>query len=182
MIVAQPSTPANHFHMLRRQAYQRPRKPLIAITPKQLLRRKGATSAVEEFTSGTFQPVIGEHRTDLNVTRVIMCTGRLYYDLVERRDQNNDTSVAIIRLEQLYPNPVAELKAELDKYPNAELLWVQDEPANQGAWPHLALEMFMPMGLQVRRVSRPAAASTATGLGKIHQAQAQTLLNEAFAR
>ncbi|SPT74988.1 2-oxoglutarate decarboxylase [Arcanobacterium haemolyticum] len=182
MIVAQPSTPANHFHMLRRQAYQRPRKPLIAITPKQLLRRKGATSAVEEFTSGTFQPVIGEHRTDLNVTRVIMCTGRLYYDLVERRDQNNDTSVAIIRLEQLYPNPVAELKAELDKYPNAELLWVQDEPANQGAWPHLALEVFMPMGLQVRRVSRPAAASTATGLGKIHQAQAQNLLNEAFAR
>ncbi|WP_216379172.1 multifunctional oxoglutarate decarboxylase/oxoglutarate dehydrogenase thiamine pyrophosphate-binding subunit/dihydrolipoyllysine-residue succinyltransferase subunit [Arcanobacterium phocae] len=182
MIVAQPSTPANHFHMLRRQAYQRPRKPLIALTPKQLLRRKGATSPVEAFTSGTFQPVIGEHRTDLNVTRVIMCTGRLYYDLLERRDNDGDTSVAIIRLEQLYPHPVAELQAELAKYPGAELLWVQDEPANQGAWPHLALEMFLPMGLQVRRVSRPAAASTATGLAKIHQAQATTLINEAFAR
>ncbi|WP_216388445.1 multifunctional oxoglutarate decarboxylase/oxoglutarate dehydrogenase thiamine pyrophosphate-binding subunit/dihydrolipoyllysine-residue succinyltransferase subunit [Arcanobacterium phocae] len=182
MIVAQPSTPANHFHMLRRQAYQRPRKPLIAFTPKQLLRRKGATSPVEAFTSGTFQPVIGEHRSDVNVTRVIMCTGRLYYDLLERRDNDGDTSVAIIRLEQLYPHPVAELQAELAKYPGAELLWVQDEPANQGAWPHLALEMFLPMGLHVRRVSRPAAASTATGLAKIHQAQATTLINEAFAR
>ncbi|WP_216420056.1 multifunctional oxoglutarate decarboxylase/oxoglutarate dehydrogenase thiamine pyrophosphate-binding subunit/dihydrolipoyllysine-residue succinyltransferase subunit [Arcanobacterium phocae] len=182
MIVAQPSTPANHFHMLRRQAYQRPRKPLIALTPKQLLRRKGATSPVEAFTSGTFQPVIGEHRTDLNVTRVIICTGRLYYDLLERRDNDGNTSVAIIRLEQLYPHPVAELQAELAKYPGAELLWVQDEPANQGAWPHLALEMFLPMGLQVRRVSRPAAASTATGLAKIHQAQAVALINEAFAR
>lgn len=181
MIVAQPSTPANHFHMLRRQAYQRPRKPLIAITPKQLLRRKGATSAVEEFTSGTFQPVIGEHRTDLNVTRVLLCTGRLYYDLLERRDNDGDTSVAIIRLEQLYPHPVAELAAELAKYPNAEVLWV-NEPANQGAWPHLALEMFMPMGLHIRRVSRPATASTATGLAKIHQAQAATLIDEAFAR
>lgn len=182
MIVVQPSTPANHFHMLRRQAYQRPRKPLIAITPKQLLRRKGAVSQVEDFTTGTFQTVIGEHRQDLDVTRVVLCTGRLYYDLLDRREKDNDTSVAIIRIEQLYPHPVQELANELAKYPNAELIWAQDEPANQGAWPHLALEMFLPMGLQVKRVSRPAAASTATGLGKIHQAQAQTIIDEVFAK
>lgn len=138
MFVVQPSTPANHFHMLRRQAYSRPRKPLIAITPKQLLRRKGAVSQVADFTTGTFQPVIGEHRTDLHVTRVVLCTGRLYYDLLNRREKDNDTSVAIVRIEQLYPNPVKELTDELAKYPGADLIWAQDEPANQGAWPHLA--------------------------------------------
>ncbi|NLI05316.1 MAG: multifunctional oxoglutarate decarboxylase/oxoglutarate dehydrogenase thiamine pyrophosphate-binding subunit/dihydrolipoyllysine-residue succinyltransferase subunit [Actinomycetaceae bacterium] len=182
MLVVQPSTPANHFHMLRQQAYNRPRKPLIAFTPKQLLRRKAAASSVEDFTTGTFQKVIGESRSDLNVNRVMMCTGRIYYDLLARRDKDGDTSTAIIRLEQLYPNPVEELARELAKYPNAELLWVQDEPANQGAWPHFALEMFPEMGISVRRVSRPAAASTATGLNNIHQEQAQILLDEAFAR
>ncbi len=182
MIVTQPSTPANHFHMLRRQAYNRPRKPLIVFTPKQLLRRKGATSQVEDFTSGTWLPVIGESRSDLNVDRVILCTGRVYYDLVEAREKNGDDRTAIVRIEQLYPNPVDELKAELDKYPGAEIVWVQDEPANQGAWPHLALTMFPDMGINVRRVSRAAAASTAAGLTWIHKEEAAKLMKDAFSR
>ncbi|MDY5588380.1 MAG: multifunctional oxoglutarate decarboxylase/oxoglutarate dehydrogenase thiamine pyrophosphate-binding subunit/dihydrolipoyllysine-residue succinyltransferase subunit [Arcanobacterium sp.] len=182
MIVAQPSTPANYFHLLRRQAYQRPRKPLIAITPKQLLRRKGVVSAVEEFTSGSFKPVIGEVNPQVDgVQRVILCSGRVYYDLAEKRDAEKRFDVAIVRLEQLYPNPVAELSAELAKYPGAEILWVQDEPANMGAWSHLAVGMFPQLGLQVRLVSRPASAAPSTGLTAMHKVQAERLMNEAFA-
>lgn len=182
MIVIQPSTPANYFHALRAQAYRRPRKPMVVFSPKQLLRRKGATSSVADFTNGSFQKVIAESRSDLDVKRVLLCTGRLYYDLVERREAEGDNSTAIIRIEQLYPHPLDEIKAELTKYPDAEVFWVQDEPANQGAWPHLALEVFPEIGIPVKRISRPAAASTATGLGKTHKAQAEALLNEAFAK
>ena len=183
MIVAQPSTPANHFHLLRRQAYSRPRKPLIEITPKQLLRRKGVTSEVEEFTNGEFRKVIGEVNGDVHeVKRVLLCTGRLYYDLAQKRDKEGQLDVAIIRLEQLYPNPVAELAAELAKYPGAEILWVQDEPGNQGAWPHLALEMFPEMGISVRKVSRPNLGTPSTGLSAMHKAQAEELLTQAFRR
>ena len=183
MVVAQASTPANWFHLLRRQAYARPRKPLIALTPKQLLRRKGVTSSVEEFTSGEFKPVIGEVNSNVHdVNRVILCTGRVYYDLAEKRDADGDMQTAIIRLEQLYPNPVDELAAELAKYPGAEILWVQDEPGNYGAWSHLAVEMFPTMGISVRRVSRPNAASPSTGLATMHKAEQAKLLEEAFRR
>lgn len=181
MTVAQPSTPANHFHLLRHQAYTRPRRPLIAISPKQLLRRKGVTSSVEEFTSGAFRPVIGETNGNVhNVRRVILCTGRIYYDLAEKRDQDNRLDTAIVRLEQLYPHPVEELRAELNKYPGAEILWVQDEPGNMGAWGHLALEMFPPMGLWVRKISRPNSAAPSTGLSGMHKAQIEEILNAAF--
>lgn len=183
MIIAQPSTPANHFHLLRRQAFNRPRKPLIVFTPKQLLRRKGAVSSVEDFTTGSFQPVIGEvDRSIQNVDRVIMSSGRLYYDLLDERKSRGDNTTALIRIEQLYPNPVEELKAELDKYPNAELIWAQDEPGNQGPWPHLQLEMFLEMGLKVRKVSRPNAAAPSTGLAGVHKAQARELLDAIFQR
>ena len=181
MTVAQPSTPANHFHLLRRQAYTRPRRPLIAISPKQLLRRKGVTSSVEEFTSGAFRPVIGETNGNVHdVQRVILCTGRIYYDLAEKRDHDNRLDTAIVRLEQLYPHPVEELRAELNKYPGAQILWVQDEPGNMGAWGHLALEMFPPMGLWVHKISRPNSAAPSTGLSGMHKAQIEEILNAAF--
>ncbi len=182
MIVVQPSTPANYFHMLRMQAYNRPRKPMIVFSPKQLLRRKAARSNVEEFTTGTVQKVIGEHRNLGNVDRVIMCTGRIYYDLLEKAEKDGDDRTAIIRIEQLYPNPVEEVRAELDKYPNAELFWVQDEPANQGAWGHFALGMFADFDRKVTRISRPEAASTAAGLTSVHAREAKDLMEAAFAR
>ncbi len=187
MWIVQPSTPANHFHLLRTQAYRRPRTPLLVFTPKQLLRLSAATSTVEDFTSGTFRPVIGEdearvlRRGDL-VTRVLLCTGRLYYDLVKERAAREDWDTAIVRLEQLYPLPMDELFAQLAPYPNASLTWVQDEPLNQGAWPHLALSMFPHLGQPVAVVSRPASATTAAGRASLHRQQHADLLDQAFAR
>ncbi|VEI13743.1 multifunctional oxoglutarate decarboxylase/oxoglutarate dehydrogenase thiamine pyrophosphate-binding subunit/dihydrolipoyllysine-residue succinyltransferase subunit [Trueperella bialowiezensis] len=182
MIVVQPSTPANYFHMLRQQAYNRPRKPMIVFSPKQLLRRKAAKSQLADFTSGTVQKVIGEHANLGQVDRVLLCSGRIYYDLVATRSANDDDRTAIIRIEQLYPNPVAELRAELDKYPDAEVIWVQDEPANQGPWAHFALGMFTELDRKVRLVSRPAAASTAAGMTSAHTREAEQLMKEAFER
>ncbi len=185
MWIVQPSTPANHFHMLRRQAYTRPRKPLIAISPKQLLRLSAATSSVEEFTSGAFRPVIGEVDAAIDpasVTRVLLCTGRVYYDLVREREARGDRSTAIVRLEQLYPLPEAEIREVLAAYPAAELLWVQDEPKNQGAWPFLALNMFMEWSTPVRLVSRPESATTAAGRASLHKEQNADLLARAFDR
>lgn len=183
MIIVQCSTPANHFHSLRQQAYRRPRKPLIAFTPKQLLRRKGATSQVEDFTHGEFQPVIGDDRAanPQGIDRVLLCSGRIYYDLVDQRKKNGDDKTAIIRVEQLYPAPVEELKKAIEPFGDAELIWVQDEPANQGPWPFLALEVFPEIG-SVKRVSRPAAASPATGLGSRHAAELKEILDGAFGR
>ncbi len=181
MSVCQPSTPANHFHMLRTQAYRRPRRPLVAFTPKQLLRRRAAVSSIDDFTTGSFQPVIDEvDSTITNVDRVLLCSGRIYYDLVDQRTRVGNDSTAIVRLEQLYPNPRHELKAVLENYPGAELYWAQDEPANQGPWSHLALNLFLPMGSLPTLISRPAAASPSTGRGKDHSEQIQDILAKAF--
>ncbi len=184
MIVANPTTPASHFHLLRRQAYRRPRKPLIIFTPKQLLRLKAAASAVEDFTQGGFRPVIGEHAAlEPNaVDRVILVSGRLYYDLIAARDKAADSKVAIIRVEQLYPLPLEEIKAELAKYPNAEIVWAQDEPANQGPWPFMGLNLAPELDRKLGRVSRPASASTATGSAKTHAVEQTLLVKQAFER
>lgn len=184
MIVAQPSTPANYFHLLRTQAYRRPRKPLIVATPKQLLRRRAAQSPIEDFTGGEFKTVIGEVEQNLDpagITRVVMCSGRIYYDAVEAREKRGDTATAIIRLEQLYPEPLEQVKEALAPYGDAELVWLQDEPQNQGAWPHLALNMFPQIG-PVTVVSRPAAASPATGLATRHAAENKDLMDRIFDR
>ncbi|MGA7207259.1 MAG: thiamine pyrophosphate-dependent enzyme, partial [Specibacter sp.] len=184
MIVANPTTPASHFHLLRRQAYSRPRKPLIIFTPKQLLRLKAAASSVEDFTTGGFRPVIGDHaKVDGNaVDRVILVSGRLYYDLLAEREKNGDTKAAIIRVEQLYPLPLEEIKAELAKYPNAEIVWAQDEPANQGPWPFMGLNLAPELEKKLGRASRPASAATATGSAKMHAVEQTLLLKQAFER
>jgi multifunctional 2-oxoglutarate metabolism enzyme len=184
MIVANPTTPASHFHLLRRQAYSRPRKPLIIFTPKQLLRLKAAAAKVEDFTTGTFQPVIGDVQ-DLNgndVDRVVLVSGRLYYDLLAARQKNSDTKTALIRVEQLYPLPVEEIKAELAKYPNAEVVWAQDEPGNQGPWPFMGLYLPEALDKQVRLVSRSASAATSTGSAKRHAVEQDVLVKKAFER
>ncbi|MDO5698434.1 MAG: multifunctional oxoglutarate decarboxylase/oxoglutarate dehydrogenase thiamine pyrophosphate-binding subunit/dihydrolipoyllysine-residue succinyltransferase subunit [Dermatophilus congolensis] len=189
MMVAHPSTPASYFHLLRKQAYTHPRRPLVVFTPKQLLRRKEAVSQVAEFTSGGFQPVLADAKNPAaaGVTRVIIASGRVVYDLEAERESRNDEATAIIRLEQLYPLAHAEMASELAKYPNAEIVWVQDEPRNQGAWSFLALgmpEALAPHGetRPWRCVSRPASAAPSTGSTKVHQIEQEKLMDEAFAR
>jgi 2-oxoglutarate dehydrogenase E1 component len=183
MTVAQPSTPANHFHLLRRQAYSRPRRPLIVFTPKSMLRLKAASSKVEDFTNGTFQPVIDDER-GLNksaVKRVLFCSGKVYWDLLAEAEKRNDQHTAIVRVEQLYPTPVDEIKATYAQYPGAELFWVQDEPANQGPWTYIGLFLPKYMDGQVAQlVSRPASASPATGSAKRHAVEQADLVERAF--
>ena len=182
MWVCQPSNPANNFHMLRSQAYKRPRKPLIAFEPKQLLRLAAAASPVEDFISGQFQPVIGE--VDERVSqpsRVLLCTGRVYYDLVKERAKRERFDTAIVRLEQLYPLPVDELKKVLDTWGELPLTWVQDEPENQGAWPFMALHLPGAIGKTVQVASRPEAASPAAGNSKLHKTENAELMEKAFA-
>ncbi|MBG6184538.1 2-oxoglutarate dehydrogenase E1 component [Arthrobacter sp. CAN_A214] len=184
MVVANPSSAASHFHLLRRHAYSRPRKPLIIFTPKQLLRLKAAASSVEDFTQGSFQPVILDTlETPANdVERVILVSGRLYYDLLSSRQKTDDQKTAIVRVEQLYPLPVAEITAALDTYPNAEVVWAQDEPANQGPWPFIGLNLPQELDRKVRLASRPASAATATGSAKHHAVEQELLLRKAFGR
>ncbi|MSR99291.1 multifunctional oxoglutarate decarboxylase/oxoglutarate dehydrogenase thiamine pyrophosphate-binding subunit/dihydrolipoyllysine-residue succinyltransferase subunit [Arthrobacter sp. BL-252-APC-1A] len=184
MIVANPTTGASHFHLLRRQAYSRPRKPLVVFTPKQLLRLKAAATSVEDFTQGSFQPVIGEHaELDGNaVDKVLLVSGRLYYDLLANRQKSGDEKTAIIRVEQLYPLPYKEIQEAVAKYPNAELIWAQDEPANQGPWPFIGLNLPPELDRPLRLVSRPASASTATGSAKRHAVEQDILVKKAFER
>ena len=184
MTVVNPSTPANHFHLLRRQAYSRPRRPLVVATPKQLLRLKAAASPIEDFTQGTFQQVIPDVAglDDSKVTDVILVSGRLYYDLAAQRDKSEDHSTAIIRVEQLYPLPENEIKKELARYPEARILWAQDEPANQGAWPFMAVNLLPQLDRPVKLASRPASASPANGSAKRHAKELETLVQQAFDR
>ncbi len=182
MTIARPSTPASYFHLLRRQAYQRPRRPLVVFTPKAMLRLKGASSGVEDFTSGVFQPVLGDQAVDASqVTRVLLHAGKIHYDLKAEQEKLQANHVALVRLEQFYPLPEDELRAEMAKYPNAEFVWVQDEPENQGAWPFLALEALGRSLPSMRVISRPASASPATGSSKRSNDELRLILDRSFA-
>ncbi|SFI41042.1 MULTISPECIES: multifunctional oxoglutarate decarboxylase/oxoglutarate dehydrogenase thiamine pyrophosphate-binding subunit/dihydrolipoyllysine-residue succinyltransferase subunit [Microbacterium] len=183
MTVARPSTPASYFHLLRRQAYARPRRPLVVFTPKAMLRLRGATSPVEDFATGRFEPVLDDRRTlDRGaVKRVLLHSGKIHWDLASELEKNPNPEIALVRLEQFYPAPIDELNAVLDSYPNAELVWVQDEPENQGAWPFIALEVVKHLhGRTIRRVSRAAAASTATGSPKVHAVEHAAIMAKAL--
>ena len=187
MTVAQPSTPASYFHLLRFHAANPKRRPMVVFTPKSMLRLKAAASSIGDFTSGTFLPVIGDSTVN-NATRLIFCSGKIYHDLVAERNRLNDSSTAIVRVERLYPLPIAQMEVEAKKHPNANLLWVQDEPANQGAWPHVALSTTESIGgtgvdsRVLRRISRRASASPATGSHHLHEDEAKALMDEAFTR
>ncbi|QEW00563.1 multifunctional oxoglutarate decarboxylase/oxoglutarate dehydrogenase thiamine pyrophosphate-binding subunit/dihydrolipoyllysine-residue succinyltransferase subunit [Microbacterium caowuchunii] len=183
MVVARPSTPASYFHLLRRQAYARPRKPLIVFTPKAMLRLRDATSPVEEFTEGRFQPVLDDSREldRSRVKRVLLHAGKIHWDLRADLQKNPNPEIALVRMEQYYPAPVDELNAIIDSYPNAELVWVQEEPENQGAWPFIALEVVKHLhGRTIRVVSRVASASSAAGSAKVHQVEQTALLAKAL--
>jgi len=189
MTVAYPSTPASYFHLLRRQAKARPRRPLVVFTPKSMLRLKAATSSVEDLTSGGFRAVLPDReRLDAgSVTRVLLASGRLVHDLEAERTQRADRATAILRVERLAPAPGAEVAQALAEYPDAEVVWVQAEPANQGAWPFMALNLpdaMAPHGERraLRVVSRKASASPATGSHKKHEIEQAGLMAEAFDR
>lgn len=183
MVVAQPTTPASYFHLLRRQAYTRPRRPLVVFTPKSMLRLRAAASPVADFTQGTFRPVIGDDQVDADrVDRVLLCSGKVYWDLVARRAESGDEHTAVVRLEQLYPLDHEALRTALARFDGAELVWVQDEPRNQGAWGYVSLALPPVVGAPVRAVCRPASASTAAGSTRVHQGEQADLLAEAFAR
>ncbi|WP_324012096.1 multifunctional oxoglutarate decarboxylase/oxoglutarate dehydrogenase thiamine pyrophosphate-binding subunit/dihydrolipoyllysine-residue succinyltransferase subunit [Microbacterium sp. JZ37] len=183
MTVARPSTPASYFHLLRRQAYARPRKPLIVFTPKAMLRLRGATSEIQDFTQGRFQPVLADDRPidKAGVTKVLLHSGKIHWDLRGELEKNPNPSIALVRLEQFYPAPVEALQAVLAEYPNAEIVWVQDEPENQGAWAFISLEVAGRLGRTISVVSRPAAAAPSTGSSKIHAVEQAELMGRALA-
>jgi 2-oxoglutarate dehydrogenase E1 component len=178
MAVCNPTTPANHFHLLRRSMHWSFRKPVVVMSPKSLLRHPKAVSTVEELSAGTFQPLIGDTTVKpADVKKVVFCSGKLYYELDDERTKRGATDTAIVRLEQIYPLPAAQMHAELAKYPSeVQLVWAQEEPANMGAWTF----MLANCDLKLHRVSPPASAAPATGSHKAaHQIQ-HRLIAETF--
>ena len=196
-IVANCSTPANYFHILRRQLHRSFRKPLILVTPKSLLRHKMAVSKAEDFTTGSsFHRVLwddaekGNSTTTLaaddKIKRVVMCSGKVYYDLLEERDARGIDDVYLLRIEQFYPFPAISLVKELERFKGAEMIWCQEEPKNQGAWTFIepniewALTRIGAKHQRPRYVGRTTSASPATGLASQHKAQQEALVNEAL--
>ncbi|MFO1280543.1 MAG: 2-oxoglutarate dehydrogenase E1 component [Burkholderiaceae bacterium] len=190
MQIVQPTTASQIFHVLRRQMVRNLRKPLIIFTPKSLLRNKDATSPLSEFTKGGFQTVIPEQNEEIvrkvdKVKRVIACSGKVYYDLVKKRESKGAEDVAIIRVEQLYPFPHKAFAAEMKRYPNAtEIVWCQDEPQNQGAWFFIQHNIHENMveGQRLGYSGRAASASPAVGYSHLHQEQQKALVEGAFAK
>ncbi len=188
MQVVQPTTAAQIFHLLRRQMVRQFRKPLVIFTPKSLLRNKDAGSALGDLAKGGFQTVIGECDDKIDagkVKRVIVCSGKVYYDLVNARKARNSADTAIIRIEQMYPFPHKSFAAELKKFPNAtEVVWAQDEPQNQGPWFQIQHNIFEGMedGQRLAYAGRAASASPAVGYADKHIAQQKELLETAFSK
>lgn len=178
MIIANCTTPANFFHLLRRQLKWPFRKPLVVFTPKSLLRHPLAVSPVEELTSGRFRELIPDTFVDKKkVKRVLFCSGKVYYDLLEKQQKDERKDVAIVRVEQLYPMPENAIDEVMNTYPKAEYVWVQEEPKNMGAW---TFWLRRPPHMQFRLISRKASASPATGYKKVHDAQQAQIVEEAF--
>jgi 2-oxoglutarate dehydrogenase complex dehydrogenase (E1) component-like enzyme len=184
MQVIYPTTPAQYFHALRRQMKNDPRKALIVMTPKSLLRHPAAVSSLDQLTNGRFEPVLRDEVGDpASVKRVIFTTGKVYYDLKTARDKAN-ANIPLLRLEQLYPFPQPMILEALRQYPNAsEIVWVQDEPRNMGAWPFLherVLSLLSP-NQKLTYIGRPIAAAPATGSHHRHEEQQQALVAAAIA-
>jgi 2-oxoglutarate dehydrogenase E1 component len=187
MQIVQPTTASQIFHVLRRQMVRNLRKPLVIFTPKSLLRNKDATSPLSEFTKGGFQTVIPESKALKadKVKRLVACSGKVYYDLVKKREEKGIDDVAIIRVEQLYPFPHKAFAAELKKYPNAtDIVWCQDEPQNQGAWFFIQHNIHENMtdGQRLGYSGRAASASPAVGYAHLHLEQQKALVEGAFGK
>jgi 2-oxoglutarate dehydrogenase E1 component len=190
MQVANCTTPANYFHILRRQMHREFRKPLIIMTPKSLLRHKSAVSTLADFTGGShFQRIISDPAAprDEEVKRLVLCTGKVAYELLEARDKAGDRNTAVVRVEQLYPFPDEPLVARLKRMTNLEeVVWAQEEPKNQGYWTFVEARIeqsLVQAGVQPRRpryAGRVASASPATGLAKRHAAEQAALIADAL--
>ena len=190
MTISVPSTPANYFHLLRRHALDGVQRPLIVFTPKSMLRNKAAVSDIRDFTETKFHSVLEEPTYEegvgdrSKVTRVLLTSGKIYYEMAARKAKDNRDDVAIVRIEQLAPLPQTRLRETLDRYPNAsEYFWVQEEPANQGAWPRFGLELpeIFPGKLTgIKRISRRAMSAPSSGSSKVHAVEQQEILDEAF--
>jgi 2-oxoglutarate dehydrogenase E1 component len=183
MQVCVPSTPAQMFHMLRRQMHQSFRKPLIIMTPKSLLRHELSVSALADLSRGAFARVIGEIDAlpKEEIRRVVFCSGKVYFDLLRTRRKEGLRDVALVRLEQLYPFPGEEYQAILNRYPNLrEVVWCQEEPQNQGAWYQIRHRLQEFVGRPVLYAGRAPAAAPATGIGKIHELEQQALVSAAL--
>ncbi len=197
--VANCSTPANYFHILRRQIHRDFRKPLILMTPKSLLRHKRAVSSLKELGPGSsFHRVLWDDAElyrdaskiklveDDKIRRVILCSGKVYFDLYEEREARGINDIQILRVEQFYPFPVKSLVKELQRFPHAEIVWCQEEPKNMGAWSFMEpnIEWVMAQigraGLRARYAGRPASAATATGLMSKHLTEMKAFMEEAF--
>jgi 2-oxoglutarate dehydrogenase E1 component len=183
--VCTPTTPAQMFHLLRRQVLRAYRKPLIVMTPKSLLRHKLAISSLKDLTSGGFQTVIPEVDTldEGKVTRVVLCCGKVYYDLLEKRRDDALNQVAVIRIEQLYPFPQDALMAELKKYPQAkQIVWCQEEPQNQGAWfsSRHHIETCLNSDQVLSYAGRGFAAAPAVGSHDLHAQEQEKLVEQAL--
>jgi len=182
MTVAMPTTPGNYFHLLRWQGLSGRHKPLIVFTPKSMLRLKAATSPVSEFTTGSFRPLIGAPAgNDAEVRRVVLCSGKVYYDLAARQRDVGATDTAIVRVERLYPLPVSELCAELARYARVEsVTWVQEEPANMGGWPTMALKLPRVLSREVSVISLPPSSAPAAGSAAKHAATHRAIIEAAI--
>ena len=192
MTVAMPSTPASYFHLLRRHHLDGIRRPLVVFTPKSMLRNKAAVSNIEDFTEGKFRSILEEVPFEdgsadrSKVERVLLTSGKIYWELLAKKQKEGRDDIAIVRVEQLYPVPRRRIAETLEQYPNAsEFFWVQEEPANQGAWPFfgLALPEMLPEKLAgIKRISRRAMSAPSSGSSKVHAVEQQEILEKAFTR
>ncbi|HYW51400.1 MAG TPA: hypothetical protein VE861_12385, partial [Gemmatimonadaceae bacterium] len=184
MTVAYPSSPAQYFHLLRRQALRSSRRPMVLMQPKSMLRLPDAMSGIADLADGAFQPVIDDATTkgrEATVTRLVACTGKVYHEL---RAANPGEHVALVRIEELYPWPNAEIGALIDRYPNlAEVVWTQEEPKNAGAWTFVEPRMRMATGnaIALRYAGRPERASPAEGYEASHKAEQARIIADALA-
>jgi 2-oxoglutarate dehydrogenase E1 component len=179
MVVANITEPSNFFHLLRRQQAWEFRKPCVVMSPKSLLRHPKVVSPLAEFTSGRFREVLADTTVDAKkVDRVVLCSGKIYYDLEEAREREKVQNVAIVRLEQLHPLPKNQLLDVLKSYPKAEVVWVQEEPENRGYWNYLLRLLYkeIPMDL----IARKSSASPATGYNKVHVEEQKAIVSRAL--
>jgi 2-oxoglutarate dehydrogenase E1 component len=183
MIVSQPSTPASYFHLLRTQALNPNRRPLVVFTPKSLLRAKAAVSPVSAFVNGRFEPVLMDGVSDAKkVTKVLLASGKITYEVSAQIASRGRDDLALVRLERFYPLPASEIRSALASYPKLrEVVWVQDEPANQGAWPYLAAELPQHIDATLSFKARPASAAPATGSHHAHDDEQKALIESIFA-
>jgi 2-oxoglutarate dehydrogenase E1 component len=185
MQVVAPSTPAQMFHLLRRQMLRQVRKPLVVLTPKSLLRHKLSVSTLGDFANGRFMPVIEDldAPADDKGTRVVFCSGKVYFDLAEYRRSENLQGLAIVRIEELYPFPIEDYARIIGRYKNAkEIVWCQEEPQNQGAWYQIRHRLQEPLSHQHQLfyAGRPGAAAPASGIHALHVRQQQALVAAAL--